>query len=195
MSKKEEIIARLKGRAEMNLNNAGDHGPFGYQISMARRNSYLTAISDVESIMGNDNQPTNPLEHLASADISWCMTALRDSCLSIARSKGFTEATVAEDLCLFHSEISEALEDHRKGHAPAEYWYTYKIESGPEVVTDKPTRDDGRLTKPCGIPSEMADIIIRVLHFCGKHKIDIAKAIKEKMAYNSTRPHMHGKKL
>lgn len=198
---KEELINRIKGRANMNyvsgLMHVGKTNGHQYDVSMARKQAYETVLSDIEAIMGNDNQgrDSNPLETLARADISWCMNALRDNCLSIAKSKGFTEATVAEDLCLFHSEISEALEDHRKGKTPNEYWYTYKHESGPDVVTDKPTRDDGRLTKPCGIPSEMADIIIRVLHFCGKHDIDIAKAIKEKMAFNSTRPHMHGKKL
>jgi hypothetical protein len=53
---------------------------------------------------------------------------------------------------------------------------------------------DGTLRKPCGIPSEMADEIIRVLHFCGKHKIDIDKAVREKMAYNESRPMKHGGK-
>jgi NTP pyrophosphatase (non-canonical NTP hydrolase) len=56
-------------------------------------------------------------------------------------------------------------------------------------------RDDGPTRKPCGIPSEMADVVIRVLHFCGKHGIDIEKAVIEKMAFNESRPHMHGKKI
>jgi hypothetical protein len=50
------------------------------------------------------------------------------------------------------------------------------------------------LFKPCGIPSEIADVIIRALHFSGKHGIDIERAIAEKMAYNETRPYKHGDK-
>jgi len=49
--------------------------------------------------------------------------------------------------------------------------------------------------KPCGVPSEMADELIRVLHFCGKHHIDIERVFREKMAYNETRPIKHGRKL
>ena len=50
------------------------------------------------------------------------------------------------------------------------------------------------LNKPCGIRSEMADVIIRVLHFCGKHSIDIDAAVDEKTAYNDARPYKHGGK-
>jgi hypothetical protein len=50
------------------------------------------------------------------------------------------------------------------------------------------------LRKPCGIPSELADVIIRALHFSGKHAIDIGSAIQKKMDYNETRPYKHGGK-
>jgi NTP pyrophosphatase (non-canonical NTP hydrolase) len=39
----------------------------------------------------------------------------------------------------------------------------------------------------------MADIVIRVAHFCAKHGIDLDKAVAEKMEYNATRPYKHGK--
>lgn len=106
----------------------------------------------------------------------------RDEALRIATEHGFTDATVGEEIALMHSELSEALEDYRDGHPPNESWYlnhTSDISTG----------------KPCGIPSEMADVIIRVLHFCGKHKIDIEKAVEEKMKYNNSRPMKHGKRL
>lgn len=48
--------------------------------------------------------------------------------------------------------------------------------------------------KPCGIPSELADIVIRIMHFSHRHGIDLGKAMREKMAYNETRPFKHGMK-
>jgi hypothetical protein len=40
----------------------------------------------------------------------------------------------------------------------------------------------------------MADVVIRVLHFCGKHGIDLDRVVREKMAYNVSRPYKHGGK-
>jgi NTP pyrophosphatase (non-canonical NTP hydrolase) len=104
------------------------------------------------------------------------LNELRDEALRIAVEHGFTDATPAEDIALMHSELSEALEDIRAGKPLAE------LQHEPNL-------------KPIGVPSEMADVIIRVLHFCGKHKIDIESAVKEKMAYNDSRPYKHGKKF
>lgn len=103
---------------------------------------------------------------------------LRDLSLDIATRHGFTDATSLEDFALMHTEVAEATEDIRNGKGPNEVWYEDK----------KP------VPKPCGVPSEIADVIIRGLHYCGKHKIDIAKAVREKMAYNDSRPYKHGGK-
>lgn len=51
-----------------------------------------------------------------------------------------------------------------------------------------------RHLKPEGIPTELADIIIRVLDICGANNIDIQGALDEKMEYNMTRPYRHGGK-
>lgn len=119
---------------------------------------------------------------------------LRDEALRIATEHGFSDATPGEDMALIHSEVSEALEDIREGHAPSVLWYEEKDSAG-NVTRHGEQAPGARMRKPCGVPSEMADIIIRVAHFCGKHGIDIASAVDEKMAYNNSRPFKHGKVL
>lgn len=59
----------------------------------------------------------------------------------------------------------------------------------------RPHWRDTEMLKPCGIPMEVADIVIRCFHFAGKHGFSLQDAIEEKMAYNATREFRHGKKL
>lgn len=92
----------------------------------------------------------------------------------IAEEHGFTKSTPGESIALMHSELSEALEDIRN-NLPLT-----------EIMSEK----DG---KPCGVPVELADTVVRILHFCGANGIDLAEALHRKMEYNRTRPFMHGK--
>lgn len=82
---------------------------------------------------------------------------------------------VAAQLALITSEVSEALEDVRNGNfAPS---------TNPQ---------NG---KPEGLPSELADIIIRTLDLADMLGIDMARALEEKHSYNLGRAHRHGGKL
>lgn len=76
----------------------------------------------------------------------------------IAKSKGWWETppSFAASTLLMQSEISEALEDYRAKKALNEVWY----ESG---------------NKPCGIPSELADVIIRIADFSGHWGLTLKK--------------------
>ena len=82
--------------------------------------------------------------------------------------------SIGDLICLMHSELSEALEEHRSGHLPNEIY-----ESN---------------TKPEGIPIELADCVIRIMDFCSRYGIDLEAAIVQKMAFNATRPYKHGGK-
>lgn len=73
-------------------------------------------------------------------------------------------AVVAQKLCLIHSEISEAMEGHRKG-----------------LMDDK-------LPHRSMIEVELADAIIRACDLAGALGLDLGGAIEEKLAFNKIRP-------
>ena len=87
------------------------------------------------------------------------------------------ERSFGDIISLCHSELSEALEEHRNGRKPTEIYYN-------AVKADKPE----------GIPVELADCIIRILDYCGREGIDIDYALNLKHEYNKTRPYRHGGK-
>lgn len=94
-----------------------------------------------------------------------------------ARDKGWHDPapSTAEFIALTHSELSEALEQARDGHPLTD---VYRNASSP---------------KPEGFPIELADAVIRIADFCGRHQIDLEAAIEAKMDYNRSRPRRHGK--
>jgi NTP pyrophosphatase (non-canonical NTP hydrolase) len=79
------------------------------------------------------------------------------------------ERSLGELVALIHSEASEALEDFRNGHEPTDVWYEKKDASTGQIKTMALQPFDD--WKPCGIPSELADIVIRVYDLVGKLKM------------------------
>lgn len=105
---------------------------------------------------------------------------LRDDIHETAIEKGwhdtskFPERSFGDYIALIHSELSEALEAYRDG-------MTYN-----QILLKN--------EKPEGIPIELADVIIRILDFCGRYSIDIEEAILVKLVYNLSRAPRHGGK-
>jgi hypothetical protein len=86
------------------------------------------------------NDPSGPLEHR------------------------FAKALVAEKICLQHSELSEAMEGHRKG-----------------LMDDK-------LPHRKMLEVEFADALIRICDTAGAMGLDLGGAVAEKLAFNAIRP-------
>lgn len=113
------------------------------------------------------------------------------ACHVASEAKGWTnlKRTDAQTTNLMVSENSEALEDFRNKKGVNEVYYEVKLVTVgfhgtkkvglEELEVLKKADGIAGAPKPCGIPIELADTIIRVGQQCGTHKIDLLDAMEK----------------
>lgn len=118
---------------------------------------------------------------------------LTEDVVLFLREKGWLDdgRSVGDEMALLHSEVSEGLEEFRVGRMKTSFRHG---EKGSYVYNDERYGPDGTPGKPIGFPSEMADILVRLLDVCHSHDIDLVEEFRLKMIYNHTRAHRHGGK-
>jgi NTP pyrophosphatase (non-canonical NTP hydrolase) len=104
--------------------------------------------------------------HSASAAAGWWtdMATGSDLIEEIRCGSLLGKALVGQKLCLVHSEVSEAMEGHRKG------------------------LQDDKIPHRTMIEVELADAVIRISDLAGALGLDLGGAIAEKLAFNAHRP-------
>ena len=110
------------------------------------------------------------------------LTDLQQEAHAIAKDHGWWDEprSFGDLIALVHSELSEALEAYR--------------ETGSATAGIYEVDEDGEITKPGGVPYELADVVIRVADMAAHYGINLDAAIEAKMEYNRSRPYRHGGK-
>jgi NTP pyrophosphatase (non-canonical NTP hydrolase) len=89
----------------------------------------------------------------------------------IAKEHGWhdEERSISALTLLMQSEVAEVIEEYRNNKGIGEVWYEIHHEVDGVHYSTK----GGPGNKPCGIPVEIADLVIRIADYCGKCSIDL----------------------
>jgi len=89
----------------------------------------------------------------------------------IAKEHGWhdEERSISALTLLMQSEVAEIVEEYRKHKGLSDIWYEIHHESAGVHYTTIGNPGD----KPCGIPVEIADIVIRIADYCGKYSLNL----------------------
>lgn len=96
------------------------------------------------------------------------------------------------ELMLIVAELGEAHEEVRTGKYATDQ--TYYVDEAGEPTLER-FAADGTMRKPEGLPSELADVHIRLGDTAGRRRIKLGQIVREKAEYNATRARKHGKKF
>jgi hypothetical protein len=142
-------------------------------------------VNQMEKIYGE-----NELDRVLSG-----LDFLRDQVHATAIDKGWWEngeRNFGEVVALMHTELSEAYEEYRNGHAMNEIYYNTEVQLTPGTNFSEAVANNA--SKPEGVPVELVDVLIRILDWAGYYKVSLGDIMAKKMHYNTTRPYRHGNK-
>lgn len=129
-----------------------------------------------------ETQTQGNIGSIAAAAFKEAFDILQTAAIRTAQEKGWLTAerpvNHAEQIGLMHAELSEALEVLR----------TEKKQDAFEIMSEK-------VPEFKAIEEELADVVIRIMSYAGRHGLCVSGAVVAKMAYNRTRPWKHGGKM
>lgn len=154
--------------------------------------------------------PHQPPIAVISADEADAINRCCNTINSWATAKGWNETPDSlehkcSQIALMHSELSECLEYIRK-KTPLQCDQCDTIADEVYSVGDMcpgcghplegfhAVAMDDHVPSLSGEAAELADVLIRIFHYCGKRNIDLGEAVRLKHQYNINRPYKHGKK-
>jgi NTP pyrophosphatase (non-canonical NTP hydrolase) len=160
----------------------------------------LTKTKQDKAPSRNGQQKANPQKPVAMQDDNKMIDKLSISDLAqeanaTSHAKGFWEGqwTVPEKLALIHSEVSEALEKHRKIDEKDIRVNETQLNEIEELPNKKDFVKMFETYVKGSFGDELADILIRVGDLAEEKGIPLEKHVQLKMSYNISRGHKHGK--